>query len=234
MDKGNEENRALSWQKRQLILALVLTAVLAVVLGTLAWLSYNRGLQTVTQVHMPQLTLLGGADSIPIDLGEIFIDKENGFRDYMFSVKSRTDNTKYYLQLAHTTNIPLTYTIYPAERKDTQPNGNYVQEGDVYFSYSDPLPGAYLNLNLNADTKLANGDKHEETYGTYSNVQKNAEPLYWRSSLDNPLQINQSERKYFVLKVSWEEGVANNKETDMIYLTARTLDDNGNTPAENG
>ena len=36
MDKGNEENRALSWQKRQLILALVLTAVLAVVLGTLA------------------------------------------------------------------------------------------------------------------------------------------------------------------------------------------------------
>lgn len=53
MDHGENEGKSVRWQKRQLVLALVLATVVAVIMGTLAWLNYERGLITMARMQMP-------------------------------------------------------------------------------------------------------------------------------------------------------------------------------------
>ena len=108
----NEEKQN-KWQKYQLLLALIATALLALMAGTLAWLTYVRRLQTATLVDMPNLIIQGpyGADSAPIELGDIDVT-DGSSRQYVFSISAI--NADYYkLQLAHTTNLPYKYTISP-------------------------------------------------------------------------------------------------------------------------
>lgn len=209
------------WQKRQLILALVTTALLAILVGTLAWLNYSRTLQTMTRVYMPVLTLQGGKGQSTAEINMGNIDVTNGTEKVcVFSVVS-TEDTNFILQLAHTTNIPFTYSIHPATWSNDQPTtGSYVQEGSGYYSYTDSntLSGGYLNQDTN--TQIANQDRHSTTYGEYNSVQKNAEPLYWRSTSTS---ITAKEQKYYVLKLKWDNNLENNKETDMVYLTVKDM-----------
>ncbi|MGN0629721.1 MAG: hypothetical protein ACI4JN_00195, partial [Ruminococcus sp.] len=87
------------------------------------------------------------------------------------------------------------------------------------------IEGDYINKD-NSDF-AADDTKHNQTYGSYTNVHKNAEPLYWQNtgsvSVKNYINGDASGgfTDYFILKVSWNKAsVLNNKETDMIYITA--------------
>lgn len=220
----NEKKNTEQWQKRQLVLALIATAVLAVMVGTLAWLNYNRRLQTATLVDMPNLIIRGpyGSDSVPIELGDIDVTAGEYYRCVFSITASKAD--AYRLQLAHTTNLPFTYTIYPATLSEQQPaDGNFVKASGNYYSYSAAMGGNYLNKD--ATTGLAITDKnntnskHGITYGDYDNVQKNAEPLYWQSA---SVEVESANRDYYVLEIKWKPGLTNNKETDMVYLTVET------------
>lgn len=200
---SREENRKLHRRSLLLIAALAGAIVLTLAAGTLAWLRYDRSLQTAAMIQVPTLSIRGSTDdAIPIDLGEIDVSGA-GSKSVIFRVVSNP-GTRYLVQLAHTTNIPLTYTIYPASTSGT---GSSVTENGVTCYYSTALDGAYLNQN---------GTQHEATYGTYGNVQKNAEPLYWQSEV----QTSDAGDDFYVLVVSWSGGLQNDKETDMIYLTA--------------
>lgn len=218
----DNEKKESNWQKRQLILALVTTALLAVVLGTLAWLHYSRNLQTITEIHVPSLWL----DNIStVDLGEIDVENaENGQyrKRYVFAVVSN-EKSPFLLQLAHTTNIPFTYTIYNAVKSQNVPSGDYEAAGGVYFTVESAVKGSYVNW---VDSGLAGNSYHEATYGEYTNVQKNAEPLYWKSESQGFTQTAKPYISYYVLEVSWggDQGpnVYNTKETDLIYLMAIT------------
>ena len=201
-----------------LALVLTLTALLAAIVGTMAWLRYVRSLQTITQISLIQLPLVGpdGTESLSIEPGEIDMSS-SGSKEFVFGVEPQNTNT-YWLQLAHTTNLSLTYTIYPATKSTAQPSGNYVQEGSVFFAYDRFLTGDYLNRNAEM---LATKEFHNSTYGSSvsaEKVQENAEPLYWQCG---PIKTTPDEIDYYVLKISWSQG-ANNKETDMIYLTVGT------------
>lgn len=216
------EQRKPDWQKRQLILALVTTVLLAAVLGTLAWFQYTRKLQTITEVHVPTLWL----DNIStVDLGEIDVENaENGQyrKRYVFAVVSN-EGKPFLLQLAHTTNIPFTYTIYNAVESQDVPSGDYEAAGGVYYTVGSAVEGGYVNRE---DPGLANRDYHVATYGEYTNVQKNAEPLYWKSDSQAFAQNAKPYISYYILEVSWGSGggtnVYNTKETDLIYLMAIT------------
>ena len=83
-----------NWQKRQLILALVTTALLAVVLGSLAWFQYTRKLQTLTEVHVPSLWLEGAnrQNIKTVDLGEINVEGGSFNKRYVFAVASNEKN----------------------------------------------------------------------------------------------------------------------------------------------
>lgn len=226
MDQKDEKRKDETWQKRQLVLALIATALLAVMVGTLAWLNYVRALQTATVVDMPSLIIRGplGSDSEPIRLGDIDVTAGTSY-ECVFSVHASKANA-YKLQLAHTTNIPFTYEIFRAKDPvETEPSsGSYAKENQYYYSYSTQLGGSYINLDTaNSDTQhhsyLADNSLHSQSYDTYELVQKNAEPLYWQSV---SVPVTGEALDYYVLVVSWEEGLTNNKETDIVYLTVET------------
>ena len=91
------------------------------------------------------------------------------------------------------------------------------------------LEGRYLNMS--SDNRTATAQYHEKTYGKYDSVQNLAEPLYWKTttkqtlSKDNSAVSKQDEGiyyvDYYVLRISWDKSVQNNKETDMIYIMTR-------------
>ena len=214
MQRENTKRRLFS-NPRVLIIVLVLAMVFAVVVGTLAWLRHMRSMQTVTLIRVSDRYLLGsdGSNTSAVNLGSIDVSKP-GSRSYAFGVKSGSD---YRLQLAYTTNIPFIYTIHPAIRS-TAASGDYTEkhmEGNDTFYYSaTAIPGAPLNLS--DDNRTATRAKHAYTFGSKDvSAQKYAEPVYWQSA-----DVTRGDSiDYFVLKVTWNQSIPNDKETDLIYLT---------------
>ena len=72
---------------------------------------------------------------------------------------------------------------------------------------------------------------HGTTYDAYNNVQISAEPLYWKTTEKQTLNkitsaITTIDKDtyyvdYYILRISWDDTVQNNKETDMIYIMAK-------------
>lgn len=215
MEQKDEKQN--SWQKRQLVIALIATALLALMVGTLAWLTYIRKLQTVTMLDMPNLIIHGpyGSASAPIELGDIDVTSNVTSRQYVFSITAVSADY-YKLQLAHTTNVPFRYTIYNAAKNDSQ--GIYAS--GYYYADTGALRGNYLNAidGVIADTD-ATEPCHVATYEGYQTVQQNARPMYWQSA---PVKVT-DDRDYYILEVSWDSGLQNNRETDIVYLTVETV-----------
>lgn len=196
------------WQKNQLVLLFFIIILIIAVSGTVAWFAYIHKIQTATLIDMPQIYIEGpeGAESQLIPLGDIDVTSGTS-REYVFRIVTKPEN-RYRVQFAHTTNVPFSYTIYPVS---TGVSGNSVTvEGNTYYyDNTNPLAGAYIT---------DNDATHQVTYGSDSNhVQEDAEPRYWQSQV-----VTQgSNLSYYVLKVSWNGELKNNKETDMVYLTVR-------------
>ena len=180
-----------------LIAVLAAAVLLSALGGTMAWLRYARSLHTLARIQVPSMTLTGpqGESTLPVALGDMDLSQP-GSKESIFRIASNK-GTHYILQLAHTTNLPLNYTIYKLSSASDTSRGT-------------ALAGSYRNLS----GTLADGTLHSATYGDYSQVQKNAQPLYWQSGVQTS-----SGEEFYVLVVTWDAG-ANNKETDMIYITA--------------
>ncbi len=90
------------------------------------------------------------------------------------------------------------------------------------------LVSDYLNAVVDTDGRfIANNTYHSDTYTTYNNVNKYAEPLYWQKSgipsvPDSSSWGSHPFFKTFIIEVSWDpdEMINKNKETDMLYLSA--------------
>ncbi|MGM9605510.1 MAG: hypothetical protein ACI3XG_10670 [Faecousia sp.] len=214
--KKNQQGRV-SLKKRYLVLVLALAAIalLSVAVGTMAWLKFNRSLLTMTQIQFSTLDLEGQEpDSLPIDLGEIDI-RNSGSKEMPFRIRSKP-GTQYILQLGHTTNLPLSYEIYPVDEWDGNKSGS--------------LSGRYLNKD--STTSLAESTSREKTYDAQDSVHQNAEPLYWQSTA-GACVCSDSGYDYYVLVVSWSGNQdVIDKETEMIYLTAGLGGYTGNETTE--
>ena len=236
MEPMNSDQRNTRWQKRQLVLALVVSCALIMVLVSLAWLNHTRSLATATRVHVPTLWIDNIHGTNAMNLGEIDVQDVNEYtennrpcRRYVFAVKSN-DSNSFRLQLAYTTNIPFTYTLYPAIEY-AQEQGSYVQVGTYFYAYGDPM---------SPEKKI---QAHNETYQSvnsegnkivYKNVHDNAEPWYWVSKAQTLDSGDQTEgnyvtkdgsyyTRYYVLEISWDSSLKNNKETDLVYLLAESV-----------
>lgn len=217
---GQKKDGTLSVRKRRAVISVIIAALLLLTIPVLAWFYRQRSMETMTQINLPYALRIGAGNTQPIqqlELSNIDVSKKK-YEDVVFCVYSQGANEKYYLQLAHTTNIGFHYTIYKAS---VQPDGEISYLGNQYRQ-GDALAGKYLNVDT--DGKYATEQYHETTYGNYDEVQQSAEPLYWRSDEQetlpgeenaNPLYVN-----YYILHISWDDTVQNNKETDMIYLMA--------------
>lgn len=218
MDRRENEEKSVRWQKRQLVLALVLATVVAVIMGTLAWLNYERGLITMARMQMPILYLRdeAGSDISRIDLGSLDIGSTIPTLR-VFGVYATAD-TQYMLQLSHTTNLPLSYKIYQASQSVL--DGLTGKVDKFYYDDKNPITGSQLT------------DTHAITFGSYAQVQYNAEPVYWQA--DDARKIKRGETQYYVLEVNWEQSALSDevkrslyKETEMIYVTVATTLDAG-------
>lgn len=169
---------------------LVTASALAAVMGTAAWLTSQRSLSTLTKIDFVTLTLEGQTeDSVPVNLGALTIGEA---KEMPFRIVTKK-NANYILQLAHTTNLPLTYEIYTASE--------WAVKKDLIKKPDAPEK-----------------QYHEETYGTYTNVQKNAEPLYWLAECTANAKTGID---YYVLVVNWSDTTnVTNKDTEMIYISA--------------
>lgn len=217
---GQKKDSILSVRKRRAVISVIIAVLLLLTIPVLAWFYRQRSMETMTQINLPYALRIGAGNTQPIQQLELSnIDVSNKkYEDVVFCVYSQGAKESYYLQLAHTTNIGFQYTIYKAS---VHQDGEISYLGNQY-SQGEKLAGNYLNVD--SAGKYATKDYHETTYESYDKVQQSAEPLYWRSdnretlpedANDNALYVN-----YYILHISWDDTVQNNKETDMIYLMA--------------
>lgn len=262
-------------KKVQLIVASLLTLVLLVGIPTYAWFSLSSRVETLTKIKAPTTLDIkaGHAYSVQyVDLSDIDVTKNLeggvGHKDYIFAVKAGSSSA-YDIQLAHTTNIPFTYTLYRAEELgdsttlNSEPSGNvatfeYRGEGvqtaiTYYYGYASNTATTLIPVNtedaaelklteLNPDSgnygriiaeNIAGTEKIYSKYTKYSNSDNPeiyAVPLY---SQHTGITTWNAEGDYFILRISWDtrndntafaawNAAANNKETDMIYISAKT------------
>lgn len=199
-------HRRVRW-KLLLSVALASIALFAAVAGTTAWLAADRSLTTLTKIDFVTLTLEGKTtDSEPVNLGTLEVGKS---KEMPFRIVTKK-NAQYQLQLAHTTNLPLTYEIYTASewaQKTTR-----IKEA-------------------NAEEK----QYPDQTYNTGDHVQTNAQPLYW---LADRTANATTGIDYYVLVVNWKSGTTAesviNKDTEMVYLSASLLTTNTGTTGGTG
>lgn len=203
-----------------LVIVLVLAILLTATMGTMAWIRYIRSLQTLTLVHVSDHNLIGpdGKNTTALNLGSIDVSTQ-GPRCYAFGVQST--QTRYRIQLGYTTNIPFSYSIHPASRTaEGNRTTKYTEAGENFFY--DPNESIKADASFNGiqkhDFSYKAGDVNNSVEGTYPSdlVQEHAEPRYWQS-VDI---IRTNDIDFYILKITWPNGLANNKETDMIYLTA--------------
>lgn len=193
--------------KLLLSVALASIALFAAVAGTTAWLAADRSLTTLTKIDFVTLTLEGKTtDSEPVNLGTLEVGKS---KEMPFRIVTKK-NAQYQLQLAHTTNLPLTYEIYTASewaQKTTR-----IKEA-------------------NAEEK----QYPDQTYNTSDHVQTNAQPLYWLAECTANATTGID---YYVLVVNWKSGTTAesviNKDTEMVYLSASLLTTNTGTTGGTG
>lgn len=142
-------------------------------------------------------------DTQALSIGNLDVSVK-GHKDIVFAVTA-SRKTQYNMQLAYTTNIPLTYTIYKAAKIGSE------------FVIQKDTNSQDIQLSLSELT----WNTHSETYGEYSKekVQFNAEPEYCQTA--DAVSINRDEVQFYILRLNWNQTI-NNKETDMIYITVST------------
>ena len=227
----------------------IIAVVLTVVTGTIAyaWLVNHNAMITMAPVIHPgniAITGPGGSAMEALDLsyGDENVSDENGRKRVTVQrgICVKSTEEQFDLEIIHTTNMKgLEFSLYPAEIVSS--GGNFT-DGNVNYRYdpSSPLSGRNLNLErytATDDGKLshnyANQSKHGINFDSYANVQKHAEPLYWK--VNGPLASDKTRTVQedfagetvtyyltdYVLGITWIE---ENKETDIFYLVARNVD----------
>lgn len=220
-----------STKKTWAVTAIAMALLALLIVPVFGWMYMERSMETMTKINIPYALKLGAGNTRPIqelELSNIDVSGEQKYKDIVFCVYSSQENRKYDLQLAHTSNIGFTYDIYHAS-KDENGSVNYLKEN---YSKGKELKGGYLNKQDGSKYAYATGRFHETTYDTYDNVQISAEPLYWKTTEKQTLNKTTSAIitidedtsyyvDYYILRISWDDTVQNNKETDMIYIMAK-------------
>ena len=234
-------------RKSKIIYIVLLLCLLGVAAGlTYAWFRQSYSLSTVAKIKASirlDLAAGNGEDASRFQIGTVDTTGDGvTHKDYVIAVK-KDRSANYILQIGHTTNIPFTYTLHKATATDSVDAGNVVYLGQnktFYYKKGDSVTGEYLNK-IPGDKILANSDGtyHEKTYNkdnttSYNQVQKNAEPLYWKSN-DTTLGSGTDLVDYYILTVSWKKRGSEqtksdddkykyiddieDKETDIVYIS---------------
>lgn len=224
---------------RGIMAALAAIAVILVIIGLcFSWFVYNKSLSTVGMLQKPSEIRLKGPNATEmaqIDLSYTDADKKTVDGKEIvtikraFCVSTENQNTKYYLELARTTNISgLNIELYSATdvtRSDGAANAEVTGYDGLNDYYAWNSTGSNLMekgnyINQLKGSMLADPSQDEKTFGQNldeNKLQRNASPVYWRAK--NAFDSGENSLDNYIIKLSWEE---NQKETDVIYLIAQS------------
>ena len=234
-----------------LILPVAAVFVLAfMAFSVYSWFYGGHKIAAVSEVADPAAIFINAGNREDIrylDLGGIDVEGEDDHRDFVFCVRG-SYVSGYKIQLAFTTNNQFEYELYPASLTTSSgsvPNDPLAlvvyetHEGPDAMHYyyassgASPLAGSFLNQDSGADELLAktNDTYYAKTYtpsgagSTYDNRHKYAVPLYWQGSgiIHPDLDANYDFCDYFILRVKWSGDQKNNKETDIVYISAKNV-----------
>lgn len=214
-----------------------------------AWFYQQRDMSTVAWIKTPIVLNIGSGNNHDIkylDMGDIdVVSNTNGYKDYVICVYG-TPVDNYSLQLAYTTNIPFHYDVYRADKDENGDIVSYfgseVEHYKIRSDYKNPvIEGLSMNEIIKRNESptiyqshyLSYGDKNGNNVVDKAKVQSYNEPLYFLAKEEDgtrimkPLNIlKDGDNKeyfldYYIIRVRWnKEEVSNNKETDIVYLTA--------------
>ena len=233
-------------QKIEFVLAMALTIAIVIGVPVYAWFVSSVRMEVLTKVKAPVTLDIKAGHKEDIEylvLGEVdieYIDKQDSPKRYVFCVNTGRVGAQYVIQLAHTTNIPFTYTLYKATEESSAEGADviYVATDDTKYYYKKN--GAALTMTtLNADTAnisrygrtLAerSGTVYDKTYDVAANdgvPEIYAIPLYSQTTVT----AEHADFDYYILELGLDTNTAkkfekwnmadNNKETDVIYLSA--------------
>lgn len=229
--------------------ALILVLLLGVcAVPAVGWFFYGRRVAAVAEIDSPNSIYISagmGENMVNLDLSDINVEggktlpgNENmKYQDFVFSVRGEYINN-YKLQLAYTTNNQFTYDIYKATTEGANPSHYDVrydsreQPGTTafYLTTGNPLGGGFLNQGASGTLAQPTGTYHDVTYvredglGTYGQVNKYAEPLYWQSdAVEVPQERRTSFLDCYIIRVKWPQEKKNDRETDIIYISASVV-----------
>ncbi|MBQ7700661.1 MAG: hypothetical protein IJT49_10030 [Clostridia bacterium] len=215
---------------------------------TFGWFALKRTLAPYAPIARPEALFIGAGhrnfdaeahefkdshfeDIIYLYLSGIDAKADKEYYDYVFCVYGKMISG-FNLQLGYTTNNQFTYKIYSATETDTQPTGENVEyvaytthtESPETFYYTPArlLTGDFLNDQTVGEETLADNTEHTATYGSYNNVNKYAEPLYWQTSSAEPGYARGDFINYYILRVYLNGKTVNDRETDVICITAKS------------
>lgn len=222
-----------------ILLILICAMILGLTGVSFAWIRYLQQLNTVALVQIPSRITLSGPNRselqrISLELTPDDEKNEEGVTiRRVFCIESTAD---FRLEVVRTTNIEgMVINIYPVRADKSNLESGIVEGTDGINTYyytpdANSLGGSYLNQYGTIAIQAGN-DKtlHGENYVDGDDVQKNAEPLYWRTDgiqKCNATDYSQKESgpdnitiyyRYYVLELSWD---TTDQETDLVYLLA--------------
>ena len=213
-----------------------------------AWFYFGRTMTSVVEITNPTAIFINAGNEEDIrylDLGRIDTESGQQYKDFVFCVRG-TYVHGYRIQLAYTTNNQFEYEIYAASvttnsaavPANALSNVVYdthdaVSVTQYYYALAgaSPLAGSFLNEATGGTEQLAKNNDvyHDLTYtpdgesSPYPNRHKYAIPLYWQAR--DPVHPAEGLEfcDYYILRVKWAAGKINDKETDIIYISAKNF-----------
>lgn len=242
--KTEEKGKNIEKKLRRRVMAWVMVAAaLMLIGGTYAWYkSIEREAESKTASVMEPyyLTLLNPSetDVLQLSIGSLMPGRT---KQVVFCVSNKKNEESinmggadfdYSIELIHTDNLALQYSIYELEESDEE-NAGVVAEDTVtvdgvptakrtYWSVKTPgtpLEGMDVSAVRHVETELTGDEINSGTYISYE-----AEDDTFHLSSTNGGYDSQ----YFLLEIDWEESALTNfekyeKETDMIYILVKAL-----------
>lgn len=210
--KNKSRKKCIGLPLRALLTGALTLALLAGV--TAAWFAASEHrVATLMGVQPPENIDIWEPDRnepLRLDLHYTDADKTGGTVTVKRLFRVNSPGGGYRLEIAHTTNLEkLDFRLYAA----SQAAAGAVTDKGVTCAYGDEIPLTALNRAAGTgDYYHATEKYHQQNYGSYTQVQEHAEPLYRIS------QEITTPPAYFILEITWTE--VDEKETDLIYLLA--------------
>ena len=246
MDADQKISRRRSFKKIALTVSMVLLVIVQVIVPVFAWFAITRLLGAYAPISKPQALYIGAGhrefdpvkheflddhfeDIRYLYFNGIDVNEDVDHYDYVFCIFGKAV-PHYKLQLAYTTNNQFTYEIFPATESNVYSENavayttHTATPGTYYYSPSavTPLAGAFLNDQTVGGELLADNTLHADTYGTYNNLDKYAEPLYWQTTGVENGHPRGDFINYYVLRVNLNGKSLNDRETDVICIAAHS------------